>query len=408
MNQRPKISVIFGTRPEAIKMASVILALNREPRLRCHVCVTGQHRQMLDQIMEDFDIRSDADLNLMEHNQTLGGLTARAMEALDKYLATEKPDLVLVQGDTTTMLCAALAAFYHRIPLGHVEAGLRTGNLQSPWPEEANRVLASRLSALHFAPTRTNEQNLLNERVAENTIFVTGNTVVDALFLTLDKVRQNPPHIPGLPTDLQPAGANHHGPTIVPRLVLITGHRRESFGEGFQNICKAIAELARQFSDIHFVYPVHLNPNVREPVQRILGSVSSKSKIKNVHLIEPLSYLPFVALMDRATLILTDSGGVQEEAPSLGKPVLVMRDTTERPEAVVAGTVKLVGTAAHTIYQETVRLLTDSAAYQDMQRAHNPYGDGKAAGRIVKTCLEFLNGSPRESSSLFADTSTSD
>jgi UDP-N-acetylglucosamine 2-epimerase (non-hydrolysing) len=386
MKHRANVSVVFGTRPEAIKLAPVILALKNESHIHCHVCVTGQHRQMLDQVLEDFEIKPDADLNLMQPNQTLGGLTARAMEALDKYLAAEKPQLVLVQGDTTTVLCAALSAFYHKIPLGHVEAGLRTGNLQSPWPEEANRVLTTRLATLHFAPTKTNSQNLLNEGVADNGIFVTGNTVIDALFLALEKVRQNPPHIPGLPASLLPS-------TSLPRLILITGHRRENFGDGFESICQAIAELARRFPDVHFVYPVHLNPNVREPVQRILGVVSSNSKIENVHLIEPLSYLPFVALMDRATLILTDSGGVQEEAPSLGKPVLVMRDTTERPEAVVAGTVKLVGTSAHTICQETVRLLTDSKAYRDMQRAHNPYGDGQASGRIVDACLAFLNGS---------------
>ncbi len=396
MNRPAKVSVVFGTRPEAIKLAPVILALKKESHIQCHVCVTGQHRQMLDQVLEDFEINPDADLNLMQPDQTLGGLTARAMEALDKYLAAEKPQLVLVQGDTTTVLCAALSAFYHKIPLGHVEAGLRTGNLQSPWPEEANRVLTTRLAALHFAPTKTNSQNLLNEGVPVNGIFVTGNTVIDALFLSLEKVRQNPPHIPCLPAPLQPSTPDPQPSTAPPRLVLITGHRRENFGDGFQNICQAVAELAHRFADVHFVYPVHLNPNVRAPVQHILGVVSSKSKIANLHLIEPLSYLPFVALMARSTLILTDSGGVQEEAPSLGKPVLVMRNTTERPEAVVAGTVKLVGTSAQTIYQETARLLTDSKAYQDMQCAHNPYGDGQASGRIVDACRAFLDGSRPE------------
>jgi len=379
-----KISVIFGTRPEAIKLAPVILALKKVPEIECCVCVTGQHRLMLDQVLEVFKISPDADMNLMQPNQTLGSLTARAMEALDKYLAAEKPDMVLVQGDTTTVFCAALSAFYHKIPVGHVEAGLRTGNLQSPWPEEANRVLATRLASIHFAPTETNRQNLLKEGVAEELIHVTGNTVIDALILGLEKVRQNPPHIPGLP-DFLGSSTNIH------RLVLITGHRRENFGNGFENICLAIARLARHFSDVHFVYPVHLNPNVQEPVQRILGTVSSKSEFRNIHIIEPLSYLPFVALMDRATLILTDSGGVQEEAPSLGKPVLVMRDTTERPEAVASGTVKLVGTAAEAIYVEAARLLRDPKAYQEMQHAHNPYGDGEAAKRIVAACVTFLS-----------------
>jgi UDP-N-acetylglucosamine 2-epimerase (non-hydrolysing) len=357
--------------------------------------VTGQHRQLLDDVLKAFKIKPDVDLNLMRPNQTLGGFTARAVEALDKYLATEKPHLVLVQGDTTTVLCAALSAFYHKIPLGHVEAGLRTGNLQSPWPEEANRMLTTRLATLHFAPTKTNSQNLINEGVANYEILETGNTVIDALFLVLRKVRQNPPRIPGLPAFLQPSALNPQTSTSIPRLVLITGHRRESFGDGFESICRAVAKLAQRFPDVYFVYPVHLNPNVREPVQRILGGDkltlgSPQSALPNVYLIEPLSYLPFVALMDQATLILTDSGGVQEEAPSLGKPVLVMRDTTERPEAVVAGTVKLVGTSAHTIYQETVRLLTDSKAYQEMQRAHNPYGDGQASARIVAACVEFV------------------
>jgi UDP-N-acetylglucosamine 2-epimerase (non-hydrolysing) len=385
-----KISVIFGTRPEAIKLAPVILLLKKEPDIQCHVCVTGQHRQMLDQVLEVFEIRPDTDLNLMVPNQTLGGLTARTMEALDKYLADEKPDFVLVQGDTTTVLCAALAAFYHKIPVGHVEAGLRTGNLQSPWPEEANRVLATRLATLHFAPTETNRQNLLDENVADAHIHVTGNTVIDALLLALEKVRKRPPHIPGLPDFLQPA-------TNTPRIVLITGHRRENFGDGFETICRAIAELASRFPDVHFVYPVHLNPNVRDPVLRILGGASSKTESldqpaenSNVHLIEPLSYVQFVALMNRATLILTDSGGVQEEAPSLGTPVLVMRDTTERPEAVTVGTVKLVGASAKAICSETALLLTDSVAYQQMRRAHNPYGDGAAAQRIVAACRCLL------------------
>lgn len=390
-----KISVILGTRPEAIKLAPVILKLREERDLLCHVCATGQHRELLDQTLEVFAIRPDADLNLMQPGQTLAGLTSRALTALDDYLAAEKPDLVLVQGDSTTVLCAALAAFYHKIPVGHVEAGLRTGNMHSPWPEEANRVLTTRLATLHFAPTETNRQNLLREGVPDTRIIVTGNTVIDALFIALEKVRQDPPRIPGLPEFLQPASGVRTPSAVQPRLVLITGHRRENFGEGFEQICRAIAELASRFADVHFVHPVHLNPNVRAPVLRILGGGGAAlpdlhSASPNVYLIEPLPYLEFVALMERATLILTDSGGVQEEAPSLGKPVLVMRDTTERPEAVLAGTVKLVGPAADTIYAETTRLLTDDKALTEMRRAHNPYGDGQAAGRVADACRRVL------------------
>jgi UDP-N-acetylglucosamine 2-epimerase (non-hydrolysing) len=374
-----KINVVFGTRPEAIKLAPVVLALKEQPRVTCRVCVTGQHRHMLDQVLQTFGIVPDSDLNLMEPNQTLGRLTARAVEALDAYFASEKPDLVLVQGDTTTVFCAAMAAFYHRVPVGHIEAGLRTGNLESPWPEEANRVLTSRLTALHFAPTEASRHNLLREGIPTERIRVTGNTVIDALLLTLKKARSQPPDIPGLaPATL----AAWEGKPVV----LITGHRRENHGAGFESICRAIAELARRYPQVAFVYPVHLNPNVREPVPRILG----RSSVANVHLIEPLPYLPFVALMDRSTLVLSDSGGIQEEAPSLGKPVLVLRDTTERPEAVSAGTVKLVGTSVDTIVDETSRLLDDRMAYQEMARAHNPYGDGKATARIVEACLDFL------------------
>jgi UDP-N-acetylglucosamine 2-epimerase (non-hydrolysing) len=377
-----KVSIIFGTRPEAIKLAPVILALKKDPRFSCQVCVTAQHREMLDQVLNVFGITPDVDLDLMEPNQTLAGLTARAVEAIDRCLAKFSSDLVLIQGDTTTTFCAALVAFYHHIPVAHVEAGLRTGNLDSPWPEEANRVLATRLTRLHFAPTELNKQNLLKDRVAPERIFVTGNTVIDALFLARDIVRANPPAVPGLPESV--AAANG------PRLVLITGHRRENFGPGFESICKAIAELARRFPEIAFVYPVHLNPNVRKPVNQILRGAGTS----NIHLIEPLSYLPFVAMMNRSAVILSDSGGVQEEAPSLGKPVLVMRDTTERPEAVIAGTVKLVGTDEGKIVEETSKLLTDKAAYDEMARAHNPYGDGKATGRIVATCADFLNAGP--------------
>ena len=377
MDKRLKISVIFGTRPEAIKLAPVIRALRAGRVFSCHVCVTAQHREMLDQILRVFDIVPDTDLNLMRPNQTLCDLASRSLKSLDDYLAEQKPELILVQGDTTTVFVTALAAFYHSIPLGHVEAGLRTGNLKSPWPEEANRVLTSDLTTLHFAPTDVSRQNLLKEGVPPERIFVTGNTVIDALFLTLEKVKEKSPEIPGIDPALV------YGADRDP-LVLITGHRRENFGEKLQAICGAIAELARQFPQVHFVYPVHLNPNVRSTVVRTLGpGGGSRGRVKNIHLIEPLPYLEFVAMMERSTLILTDSGGIQEEAPSLGKPVLVTRDTTERPEAIAAGTAKLVGADPEMIVREVSRLLTDAAYYNSMATAHNPYGDGKATERIL-------------------------
>lgn len=351
-----KIAVIFGTRPEAIKLCPVVLALQKDPAFDCKVCVTGQHKEMLYQVLDVFGVKPDVDLELMRPNQTLGGLTSRAIAAIDEYLAVEKPDIVMVQGDTTTVLAGALAAFYHHIPVAHVEAGLRTGNMLSPWPEEANRVLTTRLAKWHFCPTENNKKHLLDERVNPNDIYVTGNTVIDALMIAREKVTKT-----------------NDGK----RRVLITGHRRENFGDGFEHICTAIKKLAKEFKDVEFIYPVHLNPNVQEPVKRILKGLD------NVKLIEPQSYLPFVGLMNDAYLILTDSGGVQEEAPSLGKPVLVMRDTTERPEAVTAGTVKLVGTNAEDIYREAKKLLSDEAAYKQMAAASNPYGDGQAVERII-------------------------
>ena len=365
-----KVAVIFGTRPEAIKLCPVVLALKDNPALECKVCVTGQHREMLQQVLDVFGIVPDKDLALMRPNQTLGGLTSRAIAAIDEYLAEEKPDVVMVQGDTTTVLAGALAAFYHHIPVAHVEAGLRTWNMESPWPEEANRVLTTRLARWHFCPTENNKVNLLKEGVPAKDIYVTGNTVIDALLMAKEKVKENPPTIDGLPNDLMASDE---------RLVLITGHRRENFGDGFENICTAIRNLAERFHETHFVYPVHLNPNVREPVGRILGHHCGK----NVHLIEPQSYLPFIALMNRAYLILTDSGGVQEEAPSLGKPVLVMRDTTERPEAVVAGTVKIIGTNRKMIEEGVALLLTDKFEHSKMADSINPYGDGNAVERIL-------------------------
>jgi len=366
-----KISFIFGTRPEGIKLCPLILAMKERPDFEPHVCVTAQHRKMLDQVLEVFDVVPDVDLALMQQNQSLSSLTSRAIVSIDKYLSHHKPDMVIVQGDTTTTFCAALAAFYNRIPVGHVEAGLRTQNKFSPFPEEINRVITSRIADLHFAPTQWAKENLLKEGVPEDRIFVTGNTVIDALHIAVEKVRRNPPPIPGLSSHLLNGDSQRS-------LVLITAHRRENFGDGFRNICEAISELSKRFPDTAFVYPVHLNPNVRKPVFDIL------SGHRNIYLIEPLSYLPFVALMNRAKLLLTDSGGVQEEAPSLGKPVLVMRDTTERPEAVDAGTVKLVGTDRRMIIDNVSTLLTNDKACNAMANAVNPYGDGKACERIVQ------------------------
>lgn len=382
-----RISFILGTRPEAIKLCPLILAMQENSNLEPHVCITGQHREMLDQVFEVFAVKPDIDLALMQPNQTLASLTSRAVAAIDEYLEEYKPDMVIVQGDTTTVFTAALCAFYHRIPIGHVEAGLRTWNRYSPFPEEINRVLTSRLADMHFAPTELSRQNLLREEVPDESIIVTGNTVIDALMIAITKIEGEPQHIRGLAGNLQPSAIGG------PRIVLITGHRRENFGDGFENICHAIAELASCFPDVHFVYPVHLNPNVREPVNRLLGQPASDEAelmTGNIHLIEPLSYLPFVAMMNRATLILTDSGGVQEEAPSLGKPVLVMRDTTERPEATEMGTVRLVGTNTSVIVENVSKLLTDENAYAAMANAVNPYGDGNACERILASCNRFL------------------
>lgn len=383
---KKKISIVFGTRPEAIKLAPVILALRADRRFQCTVCVTAQHRQMLDQVLKAFDIEPDCDLNLMQPEQSLSDLTTRGLMALDCCYRAETPDLVLVQGDTTTVFCAALVAFYHRVPVGHMEAGLRTHNLYSPWPEEANRLLTSRLATLHFAPTEISRQNLLNEGIPPERIHVTGNTVIDALFLALEKVKKSPPEIPGLPSETM---ARWNDAPVV----LITGHRRENFGSGFESICRAIAELAHRFPKTHFVYPVHLNPDVRRPVTRVLGASANR----NVHLLDPLPYLAFVALMDRAALILTDSGGIQEEAPSLGRPVLVMRDITERPEALEVGTAKLVGTNFERIVSETTKLLTDNPTYRGRSCTHNPYGDGKATERILEACRKYLRVEDEES-----------
>ena len=366
-----KVLTVFGTRPEAIKMAPLVHALAKDPIFEAKVCVTAQHREMLDQVLKLFSIVPDYDLNIMQPGQGLTEITCRILEGLKPILAEFKPDVVLVHGDTTTTLATSLAAFYQRIPVGHVEAGLRTGDLYSPWPEEANRTLTGHLAMYHFSPTETSRQNLLRENVADSRIFITGNTVIDALLWVRDQVMSSD-------TLRSELAANY--PFIDPdkKMILVTGHRRESFGRGFEEIFHALADIATTHQDIQIVYPVHLNPNVREPVNRILGHV------KNVILIDPQEYLPFVWLMNHAWLILTDSGGIQEEAPSLGKPVLVMRDTTERPEAVTAGTVRLVGTDKQRIVEEVTRLLKDENEYQAMSRAHNPYGDGQACSRILE------------------------
>lgn len=373
--QKKKISLIFGTRPEAIKLAPIILALKKDSRFVVEVCVTAQHRSMLDQVLEIFNIVPDSDLNIMKPNQTLAEITANAITKIDEYLRHSKPDIVLVQGDTTTVSAAALASFYHKIPVGHVEAGLRTYNKYSPFPEEINRVMTSHIAELHFAPTELSKANLLREGVPAEKIFITGNTVIDALLLAKEKVKEHPPAVEGL----SDAILNSNEP-----IVLITGHRRENFGSGFESICNAILTLAKKFPDHRFIYPVHLNPNVREPVFRLLGDLA------NISLIEPLSYLPFVRLMIRSKVILTDSGGIQEEAPTFGIPVLVMRDTTERPEGINSGTVKLVGTEQETIVSTVTLLLEQKEAYQAMASAVNPYGDGKSTERIIKHVAEYF------------------
>jgi UDP-N-acetylglucosamine 2-epimerase (non-hydrolysing) len=370
-----KILLTFGTRPEAIKMAPLVRQLKNAEGIDCFVCVTGQHREMLDQVLKLFEIRPHFDLNVMKRDQDLYDITSSIMLGMRDVLKDCRPDLMLVHGDTSTTLAASLAAFYQRIPVGHVEAGLRTGDLLSPWPEEATRRLTGVLAGKHFAPTERSRQNLLAENVPDERIVVTGNTVIDALL----HVRER------LASDVRlREEAQRHLPALAPnrRLILVTGHRRESFGGGFERICSALAQLARSHPDVDIVYPVHLNPGVREPVKRILTGIA------NVHLIEPLDYLPFVCLMDRAHLILTDSGGIQEEAPSLGKPVLVMRETTERQEAVDAGVVKLVGTDVRKIVDGVSELLCHESLYRAMSVRGNPYGDGHACARIANALLE--------------------
>ena len=385
------ILLVFGTRPEAIKMAPLVKKLQSEPeRFRTVVAVTGQHRQMLDQVLRIFDIVPDYDLNIMQANQDLYDVTSRVLVGMRDVLKAVQPDVVLVHGDTTTSTAAALAAFYQQIPVGHVEAGLRTGNIYSPWPEEMNRLMTGRIATYHFAPTPLAKANLVKENVSEERILVTGNTVIDALYMVVDKIKNDAALQGQLRGVLKEAGYDTTRLDGSRRLVLITGHRRENFGDGFISMCTAIRDLAAKYPEVDFVYPMHLNPNVRKPIKEVFGDIDpihhTPYTIHNLFLIDPLEYLSFVYLMEQSSIVLTDSGGIQEEAPGLGKPVLVMRDTTERPEALESGTVHLVGTNYDKIVNEVSTLLDDEEAYRKMSQAVNPYGDGLACGRIA----EFL------------------
>lgn len=381
--------LVFGTRPEAIKMAPLVKEFRKYPeKFETVVCVTGQHREMLDQVLRLFNIKPDYDLNIMKQGQDLYDVTARILTGMRNILQEVQPDLVLVHGDTTTSTASALAAFYRQIPVGHVEAGLRTHNIYSPWPEEINRQITGRIATWHFSPTALSRNNLLQEGVDEKQIRITGNTVIDALYHVVATIREDPSLQKRLINELKEAGYKTIGTIKQSRRksVLITGHRRENFGKGFIRICRAIKTLSERYPDVDFVYPMHLNPNVREPIHEVFGKVHQP----NLFFIEPLEYLPFVYLMERSALVLTDSGGIQEEAPGLGKPVLVMRDTTERPEALEAGTVKLVGTDCDRIVDEVSRLLDDNAYYNRMSQAINPYGDGTASQRIVQTIEKVI------------------
>lgn len=382
-----KIMLVFGTRPEAIKMAPLVKEFQKHSdKFQTIICVTGQHRQMLDQVLEIFDIKPDYDLNIMKQGQDLYDVTARVLTGMRDVLKEAQPDVVLVHGDTTTSTAAALAAFYQQIPVGHVEAGLRTHNIYSPWPEEMNRQITGRIAEYDFAPTTLSRANLIAEGVSEDKITVTGNTVIDALYWVVDKIKNTPSLDKELTDELAKAGYDIPRLSNGKKLVLITGHRRENFGEGFISMCKAIKALTEKYPEVDFVYPMHLNPNVRKPIHEVFGE--NLKSLVNMFFIEPLEYLSFVYLMEKSNIVLTDSGGIQEEAPGLGKPVLVMRDTTERPEALEAGTVKLVGTDYCTIVNEVSALLDDQAHYDSMSKAVNPYGDGKACERIV---TKFFN-----------------
>lgn len=384
---KKRVMLVFGTRPEAIKMAPLVKCLQqRDNEFEPIVCVTGQHREMLDQVLRIFEIKPDYDLNIMKVGQDLYDVTTRVLLGMRDVLSQIKPDIVLVHGDTTTSTASALAAFYQQIPVGHVEAGLRTHNIYSPWPEEMNRQITGRIATLDFAPTPLSRQNLLDEGVGEEHIFVTGNTVIDALHIVVNKIKNNSELNDTLSSNLARQGYDVRRLTDGRRLVLITGHRRENFGSGFLNICNAIKRLSEKYPEVDFVYPMHLNPNVRKPIHKIFGE--NLENLGNLFFIEPLEYLDFVFLMEKSTIVLTDSGGIQEEAPGLGKPVLVMRDTTERPEALDAGTVKLVGTDYNKIVDNVSLLLDDEAEYNIMSRANNPYGDGKACPRIADALLK--------------------
>ena len=374
--------LVFGTRPEAIKMAPLVKALQKKSReFQTIVCVTGQHREMLDQVLQIFDIQPDYDLNIMKQGQDLYDVTARVLIGMRDVLKEVQPDVVLVHGDTTTSTASALAAFYQQIPVGHVEAGLRTHNIYSPWPEEMNRLITGRIATYHFSPTALSRQNLLAEGVKEEAVTVTGNTVIDALYMVVDKIKSDKTLDAELEETLNQAGYDVNRLANGKKLVLVTGHRRENFGDGFISMCKAIKTLTEKYPDVDFVYPMHLNPNVRKPIHEVFGE--DLSNLGNMFFIEPLEYLSFVYLMEKSTIVLTDSGGIQEEAPGLGKPVLVMRDTTERPEALEAGTVKLVSTDYDKILAEVSALLDDNDYYERMSQAVNPYGDGCACGRII-------------------------
>jgi len=383
------VLLVFGTRPEAIKMAPLVKEFQKYANaFKTIVCVTGQHRQMLDQVLEIFGITPDFDLNIMKLGQDLYDVTSKVLIGMRSVLDAAQPDIVLVHGDTTTSTAAALAAFYKQIPVGHIEAGLRTYNIYSPWPEEMNRQITGRIATFNFAPTKLSSQNLIQENIKENKIVITGNTVIDALYWVLGKIKNNPNLIKALQTILNSAGYNVDRLEKGKKLILITGHRRENFGEGFISMCEAIKTLTEKYQDVDFVYPMHLNPNVRKPIYSVFGN--NLNGLENMFFIEPLEYMSFIYLMEKSYIVLTDSGGIQEEAPGLGKPVLVMRDTTERPEALQAGTVKLIGTGYDKILDEVSTLLDNDSYYEAMSKAVNPYGDGNASYRIVKHLMDFL------------------
>ena len=379
--------LVFGTRPEAIKMAPLVKEFQKNPDLfETIVCVTGKHREMLDQVLHLFDIKPNYDLNIMKQGQDLYDITARVLVGMRDVLKETQPDVVLVHGDTTTSTAAALAAFYQQIPVGHVEAGLRTHNIYSPWPEEMNRLITGRIATYHFSPTELSRKNLLNENVSDSAITITGNTVIDALYWVVNKIKTDKKLENELKDILFSTGYDVNRLNENKKLVLITGHRRENFGDGFINMCTAIKDLTNKYPNVDFVYPMHLNPNVRKPIHKVFGE--NLADLGNMFFIEPLEYLSFVYLMEKSTIVLTDSGGIQEEAPGLGKPVLVMRDTTERPEALASGTVHLVGTDYNKIVNEVSTLLDDEVAYETMSKAVNPYGDGLACGRIIHTLAD--------------------